>query len=92
VRPVRSVTRRNCPFGRAFLSRRDSRWAVAGRSCEIGNGCYRFQAVLHPAKSGYFGYALRILPHHPDAVTPFMPGLITWANDAAVNELEAQVK
>jgi glycogen phosphorylase len=48
------------------------------------NNCYRFQASLHTAKSGFFGYALRILPHHPDAVTPFMPLLITWAPDSSV--------
>jgi hypothetical protein len=30
-------------------------------------------------RSGLRGYAIRLLPNHPDAVTPFMPGLILWA-------------
>jgi len=30
-----------------------------------GSGCYRFEASLHTDKSGFFGYAIRILPHHP---------------------------
>lgn len=29
--------------------------------------------------SGLHGYTVRILPSHPDLVTPFIPGLITWA-------------
>jgi glycogen phosphorylase len=61
-------------------------------SATEGNGCYRFHAPLHPAKSGFFGYAVRILPHHADAVSPFMPGLVTWASETAVHELETQVK
>jgi len=48
-------------------------------------GCYRFQASLHTVKSGFFGYAVRILPRHPDAVTPFIPKLITWANTASTS-------
>ncbi|HXX14134.1 MAG TPA: alpha-glucan family phosphorylase [Candidatus Eremiobacteraceae bacterium] len=59
---------------------------------EEGKGCFRFQGSLHTAKSGFFGFALRILPRHPDAVTPFIPNLITWANDAAVAKLEPAVK
>jgi starch phosphorylase len=29
--------------------------------------------------SGQHGYTVRILPHHPDLTTPFLPGLIAWA-------------
>jgi starch phosphorylase len=29
--------------------------------------------------SGLHGYTVRVLPHHVDLVTPFLPGLITWA-------------
>ena len=47
-----------------------------------GNACYRFHASMHTAKSGFFGYAIRILPNHPDAVTQFMPLLITWASES----------
>jgi starch phosphorylase len=57
-----------------------------------GNGCYRFQAAMRSGKSGFFGYTLRILPHHPDAVTPFIPTLVTWAPEAAVMPLEPVLK
>ncbi|MGB7848270.1 MAG: alpha-glucan family phosphorylase [Candidatus Acidiferrum sp.] len=53
-----------------------------------GAGCYRFHASLRTAKSGFFGYAIRILPNHPDAVTPFMPLLITWAAESSVSSPE----
>ncbi len=49
-----------------------------------GNGSYRFHASMHTTKSGFFGYAVRILPNHPDAVTQFMPLLITWAPESTV--------
>ncbi len=57
-----------------------------------GNGCYRFQASMHTAKSGFFGYSVRILPHHPDAVTPFIPNLVTWASDSVVGAPEPVLK
>ena len=57
-----------------------------------GNACFRFHASLHTAKSGFFGYAIRILPHHPDAVTPFMPLLITWASESTVATPEPALK
>ncbi len=31
------------------------------------------------AGSGMYGYAIRVLPNHPDSVTRFIPGLISWA-------------
>lgn len=57
-----------------------------------GAGCYRFHASLRTSKSGFFGYAIRILPNHPDAVTPFIPQLITWAADSSVAALEPALK
>ena len=30
--------------------------------------------------SGLHGYTVRVLPHHPNLVTPFLPGLIAWAS------------
>jgi starch phosphorylase len=51
---------------------------------EVGPGEYRFQAKIQPvAQSGLYGYAIRVLPKHPDALTPFMPGLILWARGRA---------
>ncbi|HEY9075351.1 MAG TPA: alpha-glucan family phosphorylase [Anaerolineaceae bacterium] len=29
--------------------------------------------------SGLHGYTIRVLPRHPDLVTPFLPGMIVWA-------------
>ncbi len=31
-------------------------------------------------RSGRYGYTVRVLPQHPDLVTPFMPGYIVWAS------------
>ena len=30
-------------------------------------------------RSGLHGYTVRVLPHHPDLVTDFLPGLVAWA-------------
>jgi starch phosphorylase len=57
-----------------------------------GNGCYHFHASLHATKSGFFGCAIRILPNHPDAVSPFMPLLITWASESSVDRPELAPK
>jgi glycogen phosphorylase len=29
--------------------------------------------------SGQYGYTVRVLPRHPDLVSPYQPGLVTWA-------------
>jgi starch phosphorylase len=40
-----------------------------------------FQAVWKPStKTGLHGYAIRVLPRHPDLISSFLPGLITWAS------------
>jgi len=57
-----------------------------------GNGCFRFRASLRTTKSGFFGFAIRIIPNHPDAVTPFMPLLITWASESSVASPDLAVK
>lgn len=38
---------------------------------------YRVAVVC--ARTGQHGYAVRILPKHPDLVHPFIPGLVRWA-------------
>lgn len=44
------------------------------------NGRYDFQCVLQPkGQSGLYGYAVRVLPRHPYALSRFLPGLIVWA-------------
>jgi len=43
-------------------------------------GSYLFEAAAVPCRrSGLHGYTVRVLPHHPDLTTPFLPGLIVWA-------------
>ncbi len=45
-----------------------------------GKGSYLFEAsAVTCLASGRHGYTFRVLPHHPDLVTPFLPGLIAWA-------------
>ncbi len=29
--------------------------------------------------SGLYGFTVRVIPDHPDSVTPYLPGLILWA-------------
>ncbi len=49
-----------------------------------GDGYYQFRGTLRTGKSGFLGYTVRILPHHPLAVAPFVPLLITWASESSV--------
>ncbi len=42
-------------------------------------GAYLFEAELQCAMSGLHGYTVRVLPQHPNLVTPFLPGFIKWA-------------
>jgi starch phosphorylase len=44
------------------------------------SGSCLFHCSVQPgAGSGMYGYAVRVLPKHSDSVTPFIPGLISWA-------------
>lgn len=44
-----------------------------------------FEASSVPCReSGLHGYTVRVLPHHPDLTTPFLPGLIVWASPDAI--------
>ncbi|HNT76602.1 MAG TPA: alpha-glucan family phosphorylase [Anaerolineae bacterium] len=45
----------------------------------MGEGRYFFSASVAGAMSGLHGYTVRVLPSHPDLVTPFLPGFIKWA-------------
>lgn len=56
------------------------------------SGTYLFQAVIQPSgRSGLHGYAIRLLPHHADSISPFLPGLIKWAQGTLpVAELQAR--
>jgi hypothetical protein len=58
----------------------------------VTNLGYRFRGSLHTKKSGFLGYTLRILPNHSQAVTPFIPLLITWASESSVHAPELALK
>jgi starch phosphorylase len=48
-----------------------------------GTGRAHFAANAAPCRhSGMHGFTVRVLPDHPDLVTPFLPGLIVWAEVA----------
>ena len=39
-----------------------------------------FEVATEPGRhSGLHGFTVRVLPRHPDLLTPFVPGLIAWA-------------
>ncbi len=42
-------------------------------------GTYLYEAETRCLMSGLHGYTVRVLPYHPQAVTPFLPGFIKWA-------------
>jgi starch phosphorylase len=49
-------------------------------SGQDASGSHVFRAILSPAvRSGLHGYAVRVLPAHPDAMKRLWPGLICWA-------------
>ena len=49
---------------------------ASGQNAEAG---YRFESEIQPgSRSGLYGYTIRILPKHPDLVSPFLPSRILW--------------
>jgi len=46
----------------------------------IGEGGYLFAGAVPCNTSGRYGYALRVLPHHPDLNDPFELRLIKWSD------------
>ncbi|UCF20120.1 MAG: alpha-glucan family phosphorylase [Gemmatimonadota bacterium] len=47
---------------------------------QLGDGRYLLEATgVACCDSGLHGYTVRVLPRYPGLVTPFLPGLITWA-------------
>jgi starch phosphorylase len=72
-----------------FMGSVDSVGEIVGGHAELMHpiervvpGEYIYGAdVIPPLKSGLHGYTVRVLPNHPDLVTPFLPGLVVWAKD-----------
>jgi starch phosphorylase len=45
------------------------------------SGNFVFEVDVRPSfKSGMHGLSIRVMPHHPDLITSYVPGLITWAS------------
>jgi hypothetical protein len=54
---------------------------------QTGDGEYFFEATdVVCGASGRHGYTVRVLPYHPDLTTPFLPGLILWADGRLAQE------
>jgi starch phosphorylase len=52
----------------------------------VNSGSCSFGAVLQTStRSGLHGYAIRVLPKHPDSVSPFLPNLISWASGSSLS-------
>jgi starch phosphorylase len=50
-------------------------------TCEGDNGSrdtYRYVGAIPCEYSGKYGYALRILPHHPEMASRYNVGLVRW--------------
>jgi starch phosphorylase len=42
------------------------------------DGAWMYHGTIPCRTSGHHGFAVRVLPKHPDLANPFEPGLITW--------------
>ena len=59
--------------------------AVMRLAAAMGDGSYLFEASgVACGSSGRHGYTVRVLPYHPDLTTPFLPGMIAWADGKMV--------
>jgi glycogen phosphorylase len=69
-----------------YLGRVDTRGEITeGRAItmqpETNSGeDYVYLGEATPNESGLHGFTIRVRPNHPDLSTPFVPGLIAWAN------------
>jgi len=55
-----------------------------------GNGTHRYTGEVALERSGRHGFTIRVRPNHPDLSTPFVPGLIRWAEAARVEAAVAR--
>lgn len=46
---------------------------------DLGVRRHRYHSEFAPATAGRYGYTVRLVPHHPDLVTPVELGRIAWA-------------
>ncbi|MCA9752266.1 MAG: alpha-glucan family phosphorylase, partial [Gemmatimonadetes bacterium] len=50
-----------------------------------GDGKHWYRGAVPCQRTGFRGYAVRVLPSHPDLATPFLPGLIRWSDESVGN-------
>ena len=46
---------------------------------KIADGRYRFSGVIPCARTGNFGFKLRVTPFHPLMPDPYEMGLVLWS-------------
>jgi starch phosphorylase len=73
----------------AYLGRLDSEHQITAATPipmsakgQVTEGVWEFETTTTCRQSGRFGYSARVLPFHPELVTPFELGLICWADGA----------
>jgi starch phosphorylase len=44
------------------------------------DGMHTYEGAVPCRTSGLHGYSIRVIPSHPDLISPFEPGLVTWAS------------
>jgi glycogen phosphorylase len=44
-------------------------------------------AIAPPSKDGLQGFTVRVIPHHEDLVSPFLPGFVAWADEEDEDDL-----
>lgn len=49
------------------------------------DGTVWFQGSVPCQRTGHRGFAVRVLPYHPDLAHQFLPGLIRWSSDGVGN-------
>ena len=69
-----------------YLGKIDTRGEISeGRAITMrpetnSGGDFVYLGEATPHESGLHGFTIRVRPSHPDLSTPFVPGLIAWAN------------
>ncbi|HUN89321.1 MAG TPA: alpha-glucan family phosphorylase [Terriglobales bacterium] len=54
------------------------------------SGTYHYRGEVKLMQSGRHGFTIRVRPNHPDLASPFVPGLIRWADMARVETAVAR--
>jgi len=58
---------------------RDARVHGMAASTTLGDGVYQYVGAINAAACGQQGFAVRVLPNHPNINLRFEPGLIRWS-------------